>query len=53
MSVRLRPAVRCIFVEEHGILRLTLKEPIEQAQSDKPTPETKHEVVVYALTVSE
>ncbi|TCD67390.1 hypothetical protein EIP91_012425 [Steccherinum ochraceum] len=48
MSVRLRPTVRCIFDEEHGVLRLTLKEKSEDTEGDSP----KHNdetVVIYAF----
>ncbi|KAH8104077.1 hypothetical protein BXZ70DRAFT_681739 [Cristinia sonorae] len=49
MSVRLRPIVRCTFDEEHGILRITLKEkPVDQdgAVVSQDIPE---ELVIYAL----
>ncbi|KAI0664495.1 hypothetical protein C8Q70DRAFT_905647, partial [Cubamyces menziesii] len=41
MNVRLRPLVRCSFDESQGLLRVTLKEPIEGSQQEQ--------VVVYAL----
>ena len=43
MNVRLRPLVRCSFDESQGLLRVTLKEPIEGSQQEQ--------VVVYALKV--
>jgi len=47
MSVRLRPAVRCSFDEEQGILRVALKESEEC--EDVPPEQRKQQVVVYAL----
>lgn len=47
MSVRLRPTVRCSFDEDQGILRIVLKEAIEQ---DDVKSADQH-VVVYALKV--
>ena len=44
MNVRLQPLVRCTFDEAQGLLRVTLKEPIEGSQQDQ--------VVVYAMKVS-
>ncbi|OSD05371.1 hypothetical protein PYCCODRAFT_1475421 [Trametes coccinea BRFM310] len=41
MNVRLQPLVRCTFDEAQGLLRVTLKEPIEGSQQDQ--------VVVYAM----
>ena len=48
MSVRLRPAVRCTFDEDQGVLRLTLKEATDE---ELLTPQ-RQQVVVYALKVS-
>lgn len=47
MVVRLRPAVRCTYDEDQGILRITLKEAVEEPQPGGPTSE----IVVYALKV--
>ncbi|KAI9062742.1 hypothetical protein FKP32DRAFT_1629323 [Trametes sanguinea] len=41
MNVRLQPLVRCTFDEAQGLLRVTLKEPVEGSQQDH--------VVVYAM----
>ena len=50
MSVRLRPAVRCTFDEDQGVLRLTLKEATDE---ELLTPNVqRQQVVVYALKVS-
>lgn len=50
MSVRLRPIVRCNFDEEHGILRLSLKERAVD-QDGVPSGDCGEEVVIYALKV--
>ncbi|KAF9465611.1 hypothetical protein BDZ94DRAFT_1159842 [Collybia nuda] len=47
MNVRMHPTVRCIFDEDENVLRLVLKEFIEE--KDVPQSEWKGEVVVYAL----
>ncbi|KAL4249888.1 hypothetical protein ABKN59_002054 [Abortiporus biennis] len=47
MSVRLRPTVRCTFDEDQAVLRLTLKETIEQ--DGVPTEQSPQQIVVYAL----
>lgn len=49
MSVRLRPAVRCTFDENEGVLRVVLKEA--QERGDTPSDPRKEDVVVYALKV--
>ena len=50
MSVRLRPTVRCTFDEDQGVLRLTLKEAMDE---EPLTPNAqRQQVVVYALKVS-
>ncbi|KAH9951115.1 hypothetical protein B0H21DRAFT_353450 [Amylocystis lapponica] len=48
MSVRLRPAVRCTFDAEQGILRVALKEADPEAEADARAPGAE-QVVVYAL----
>ncbi|THH27153.1 hypothetical protein EUX98_g7026 [Antrodiella citrinella] len=48
MSVRLRPIVRCAFDEEHGVLRVTLKE--KTVDEDGVSSEAFGDsVVIYAL----
>lgn len=47
MNIRMHPTVRCIFDAGENVLRLILKEAIEQ--KDVPSQDWKHEVVVYAL----
>ncbi|KAI0788887.1 hypothetical protein C8Q75DRAFT_734130 [Abortiporus biennis] len=47
MSVRLRPTMRCTFDEDQAVLRLTLKETIEQ--DGVPTEQSPQQIVVYAL----
>lgn len=49
MCVGLRPAVRCSFDEEQGVLRVALKEKIssESGSADAGQPQ----VVLYALKV--
>lgn len=49
MSVRLRPIIRCSFNEDQNILRITLKESVEQ--KDVPMENWLQEVVIYALKV--
>lgn len=49
MNVRLHPSVRCAFDAEENVLRLILKEPIEQ--ENVPQQDWATEVVVYALKV--
>ena len=49
MSVRLRPAVRCTFDENEGVLRVVLKEA--QEREDASSDRRKEDVVVYALKV--
>ena len=50
MNVHLRPTVRCSFDEEHGVLRVTLKEKV--ADQEGAVPEDRGEtVVIYALRV--
>ncbi|KAG5634810.1 hypothetical protein H0H81_000704 [Sphagnurus paluster] len=50
MNIRMHPTVRCIFDAGENVLRLILKEAIEQ--KDVPSQDWKHEVVVYALKVN-
>ncbi|KAG5647386.1 hypothetical protein DXG03_000456 [Asterophora parasitica] len=47
MNIRMQPTVRCTFDAEENIVRLILKEAIEQ--KDAPAAEWEREVVVYAL----
>ena len=49
MSVRLRPAVRCTFDENEGVLRVVLKEA--QERGDASSDLRKEDIVVYALKV--
>ncbi len=49
MSATIRPAVRCTFDEEQGILRITLKETVKR--EDGVNSGTSQQVVVYALKV--
>lgn len=50
MNVRLHPALRCTFDAEENVLRLVLKEPVEQ--ENVPPEEWARDIVVYALKVS-
>ncbi|THG92481.1 hypothetical protein EW026_g8433, partial [Hermanssonia centrifuga] len=47
MSATIRPAVRCTFDEEQGILRVALKETVKR--EDAVDPGVCQQVVVYAL----
>lgn len=49
MNVRMNPTVRCIFDEEENVLRLVLKEFIEE--ENVPQKDWKGEIAVYALKV--
>lgn len=49
MNVRMNPTVRCIFDEEENVLRLVLKEFIEE--ENVPQKDWKGEVAIYALKV--
>ncbi|PSR73087.1 hypothetical protein PHLCEN_2v11057, partial [Hermanssonia centrifuga] len=49
MSATIRPAVRCTFDEEQGILRVALKETVKR--EDAVDPGVCQQVVVYALKV--
>lgn len=49
MNVRVQPAVRCTFDSEDNVLRIVLKEAVED--SDGPAATRPQELVVYALKV--
>lgn len=49
MSVGLRPAVRCSFDEEQGVLRIALKEAVSHGGAVDASG--KPQVVLYALKV--
>jgi hypothetical protein len=49
MNVRLYPALRCTYDAAENVLRLVLKEPVEQ--ENVPPEEWARDVVVYAVKV--
>ncbi|KDR80922.1 hypothetical protein GALMADRAFT_1115756 [Galerina marginata CBS 339.88] len=49
MNVRVKPAVRCTYVPEENVLRLILKETVDDSDGPTTEGEAKKEVVIYAL----